>query len=236
MDVPKYYSISREIINRIKSGELRPGMKIPSENEIIRDCHVSNTTARKTLQEIVSAGWAYRVKGKGTFVRTRNIERSATRILGFSKNMIEAGYKPSTRLLESTIVKQGYADTINGRKYTMPGPVLKIRRLRYADDTPMMLEVRYINLALCPGIMEKDLSLPLYDIFEQDYDIKMKEVNQMIRTIIISDMVTDELFDIHEPTPAFLVNGVTFSGKEIILEMERSIYRGDKYSFSVRAT
>ena len=236
MDIPKYFSISQSIIQLIKSGALEPGMKVPSENEIIRNYQVSNTTARKALQEIVTEGWAYRVKGKGTFVQTRNIERSATRILGFSKNMIEAGYTPSTRLLESTVVKKGYSDSINGRKYTIKGPVLKIRRLRYADDIPMMLEVRYINLNLCPGIEKLDLSQPLYDLFENTYNLKMVEVNQMIRTIIILDMVTEELFDIHEPTPAFLVNGVSFTGKEMILEMERSIYRGDKYSFSVRAT
>ena len=236
MDVPKYFSISQEIVTRIKNGDLKPGMKIPSENEIIRDYQVSNTTARKTLQEIVNEGWAYKVKGKGTFVKTHNVDRSVTRILGFSRNMIEGGYIPSTRLLESTVVKGGYADTINGRKYTMKGPVLKIRRLRYADDTPMMLEVRHINLDLCPSIKKLDLSRPLFDIYAHHFDLKLNEVNQMIRTIIISDMVTEELFDIHEPTPAFLVNGVTFTGKEIILEMERSIYRGDKYSFSVRAT
>jgi GntR family transcriptional regulator len=236
MDTPKYSSISQGIVKRIKSGLLKPGMKVPSENEIIRDFQVSNTTARKALQEMVSQGWAYQVKGKGTFVQTRNIERSATRILGFSRNMIEAGYSPSTRLLESSVIQKGYSDTINGRKYTIKGPVLKIRRLRYADDIPMMLEVRHINMGLCPGIGKKDLSLSLYDIFEHDYDLKMNAVNQMIRTIIISDQVTEELFDIVEPTPAFLVNGVTFTGKEMILEMERSIYRGDKYSFSVRAT
>ncbi|MBN1480565.1 GntR family transcriptional regulator [candidate division KSB1 bacterium] len=236
MHLPKYYLISQDIVKRIKSGELKPGMKIPSENEIIRDYQVSNTTARKTLQEIAQQGWAYRVKGKGTFVQTHNVDRSVTRILGFSKNMIEAGYTPSTRLLESTIEKKGYSDIINGRKYTMRGPVLKIRRLRYADATPMMLEVRFINMTLCPGINNMDLSRPLYEIYEHFFDLKMKQVNQMIRTIIISDMVTEELFDIHAPTPAFLVNGVTFTGKEMILEMERSIYRGDKYSFSVRAT
>ncbi len=236
MDVPKYFIISQEIVSRIKSGDLQPGMKIPSENEIIRDYQVSNTTARKTLQEIVNLGWAYRVKGKGTFVQTRSVDRSVTRILGFSKNMIEAGYTPSTRLLESVVVKKDYSDTINGRKYIMHGPLLKIRRLRYADDIPMMLEIRYISLALCPNIDKIDLSRPLYDIYTEKYNLAMAQVNQMIRTIIISDMVTEELFDIEEPTPAFLVNGVTFTGTEMILEMEKSIYRGDKYSFSVRAT
>jgi len=210
-------------------------MQLPSENEIITDYAVSNTTARKAIQELVTQGWAYRIKGKGTFVKARNIERSVGKILSFTKNMREAGLMPSTRLLESTILQKDYSDMINGRNYTMKAPLLKIRRLRYGDDTPMMLEVRYISLALCPGIENMDLEQPLYDIFDRVYSHKLQEVNQMIRATIISDELTYELFDISTPIPAFLVNGATFSGTEMILEMERSIYRGDLYSFSVRA-
>ena len=94
--IPKYYKISQEIISRIQGGELLPGMKVPSENQIINRYSVSNTTARKILQEIEMAGWAIKIKGKGTYVRTKNVERTVTRILGFTKNMIEAGYTPTT--------------------------------------------------------------------------------------------------------------------------------------------
>lgn len=41
----------------IRVGQLRPGMQIPSENEIIRKYAVSNTAAGKIHQEIESAGW-----------------------------------------------------------------------------------------------------------------------------------------------------------------------------------
>ncbi len=35
------------------------------------------------------------------------------------------------------------------------------------------------------------------------------------------------------PIPGFRVEGVTFCGKEMILEMEDAIYRGDTYRLSV---
>jgi len=35
--IPKYYKISHEIISTIQNGELQPGMKVPSENEIISE-------------------------------------------------------------------------------------------------------------------------------------------------------------------------------------------------------
>jgi GntR family transcriptional regulator len=233
--VPKYYRISREIIARIRSGELRAGMRIPSENELIERYGISNTTARKALHEIEAQGWCTRVKGKGTFVRERNVHRSANRILGFTRNMREAGFTPSTRVLDARRVEAGYAADINGRRYTMNGPAYKIHRLRFADEVPMMIEVRYISLEFCPGIETKDFTGSLYDIYEKDYGLHLVEIKQVLSTIMM-DTVTQRFFDLTKPAPAFRVEGVTFCGKEMILEMEESIYRGDKYRFSVRAT
>ena len=234
--LPKYFKISRKIISRIQNGELLPGMRIPSENEIIAKYKVSNTTARKILHEIENAGWAVRIKGKGTFVRARNVERSVTRILGFNRNMIEAGYAPSTKVLDTELLRDGYSLSVNGRYYAIKTPVYKIHRLRFADDVPMMLELRYIATDLCPGIEKLKLTGSLYEVYENNYGLKLTEVNQTLSALIITDPRTKALFGIKEPIPAFLVSGVTFCGKEMILEMEESIYRGDQYRFSVRAT
>jgi GntR family transcriptional regulator len=57
----------------------------------------------------------------------------------------------------------------------------------------------------------------------------------MLSSIMIDDSRTMALFQLDEPIPALLVEGVTFCAKKVILEMERSLYRGDKYRFSVCA-
>jgi len=235
-NLPKYFQISQKIINDIQNGLLLPGMKVPSENEIITQYQVSNTTARKVLQEIEKAGYAIKIKCKGTFVQTRNVERTVDRILGFTKNMLEAGFTPSTQLLNTEIIHQGYSNTINNRWYSMKGPVFKIKRLRFADDIPMMLEERYISMVLCPKIETHNFEHSLYDIYENNYGHKLTEVNQMLSTVIIKDKKLENLFRTKEPIPGFQVDGVSFLGKEMILEMEQSIYRGDKYRFAVRAT
>jgi len=232
--IPKYYRISREIIELIRTGELRPGMRVPSENELIQKHGISNTTARKALHEIEVGGWCTRVKGKGTFVRERKVHRSANRILGFTRNMLEAGFTPSTKVLDARQVDQGCSTMINGRRYVMSGPVWKIHRLRFADEVPMMIEVRYISLQFCPGIEAKDFTGSLYDIYEKDYGLHLVEIQQMLSTIML-DGLTQRFFDLSRSVPAFRVQGVTFCGKEMILEMEDSIYRGDKYRFAVWA-
>ena len=232
--LPKYFAIGQDLVDMIKHGDLLPGMKIPSENEIIKKYGVSNTTARKALQEMDYGGWVVKIKGKGTYVRKRGVVRSVDRILSFTKNMIEAGYTPSTKVLYQGLVDDGYSAIISGRRYSMPGPVFKLHRLRFADNVPMMLEVRYISTKLCPRIESLDVSGSLYEIYWDKYGLELTEVHQMLSTFMIESGV-EGFFNIHEPIPGILVDGVTFCGREIILEMERSIYRGDKYSFAVRA-
>jgi GntR family transcriptional regulator len=232
--IPKYHQIASEIIGKIKNGEFKTGLKIPSENEIIKSYQVSNTTARKALQEIEHEGWVNKIKGKGTYVREKNVTRAATKILSFTKNMLQMGKTPSTKVLESRIMRNNYSAVINGRKYTLKAPMLKIHRLRFADAVPMMLETRYISMKFCPRIDRKELSGSLYDIYEKEYGLGLREINQMLSADVIGSGFK-EFFDLADPIPILRVEGVTFCGKEMILEMENSLYRGDKYRFAVTA-
>lgn len=235
-EFPKYLEISRAIVAMIRRGKLTPGSVAPSETDIIRKYRVSNTTARKALQQTEEAGWVKRIKGKGTFVCSNRVGRSVDRILGFSRNMIEAGRRPSTKVLAVRISKIARSLTLNGRRYHLPVPLCLIRRLRLADGVPMMKETRFISARLCPGMEKKNLAQSLYDIYEKDYGLELSEVCQVLGAVNLNTKEDMDLFELEEPIPAFRVEGVTFCGKEMILEMEESLYRGDQYNFTVRAT
>jgi GntR family transcriptional regulator len=232
-NLPKYRRIARDVIDDIRSGRLEEGGRVPSENDIIRAYGVSNTTARKAHQELEQRGWVRRVKGKGTFVRRRAVERSVDRILSFTKNMLQEGRNPSTEVVGVETRGQSRALSIHGRTYTLDGPICVLKRMRYADGVPMMKETRYIAREFCPGIEERDLSGSLYAVYH-DYGVELVEIQQMLSAVTLEG---EELrwFGLEQAVPAFCVEGVTFCGKELILEMERSIYRGDVYRFLVTA-
>jgi GntR family transcriptional regulator len=231
---PKYFQISREIISMIQSGSLPPGHPVPSENEIITQYQVSNTTARKALHELEKEGWVNRIKGKGTFVRDYTVVRAINRIFGFTKNMLEAGRKPATKLIGFHLRSEDHTQTINGRTFTLKGPVCEIERVRYADSLPMMKETRYISLGLCPDIHRRNLEQSLYTIFERDYGIQLTAINQMLSAVLLEGDLLKP-FQLQKPVPAFRVEGVSFCGKDLIIEMEDSCYRGDMYRFAARA-
>lgn len=234
--LPKYLAISNSLIDQIRSGSLAPGMRVPSENEIIRDYQVSNTTARKALANVEQLGFATRIKGRGTFVRERGVERSATKILSFSQNMRQAGRVPSTRVLQAEIVSRGSPTLIiSGRRYTMKAPLFRILRLRFGDDEPILLEERFISADLCPDLLANDLTGSLYGIYDGVYGLQLTEIKQRIRSILLDDQAKEH-FGLSGETPGLLIEGITFSGKEMLLEMEGSVYRGDTYQFTVTAT
>lgn len=233
--IPKYFRIMQALVAEIRSGAIAPGSQVPSENELIAAYRISNTTARKVHHELERAGWVTRIKGRGTYVRGSRIDRSADRILGFTRNMIEAGRKPSTKLLSVTVRRRGQSLSVNNRRYSLQAPLCEIRRLRLADDVPMMIETRYVSQRLCPDIHKKDLEGSLYDIYQRDYGLELIQIDQSLSAILI-DAEQTGFAGVAGKIPAFRVEGVTYTTKELILEMEESIYRGDMYRFSVRAT
>jgi GntR family transcriptional regulator len=174
-----------------------------------------------------------RIKGKGTFVLGRDVERTTTRILSFTKNMLEAGRKPSTQLVSMHMYEPSYSLTIRQRQYTLPGPLCKIQRLRFGDGVPIMFETRYISTKLCPDLHKQDLEQSLYALYES-YGLHLTEVEQVVSATLLEETLLP-FFDLQNPVPAFLVDGVTFCGKGVVLEMEQSIYRGDIYRFTVKA-
>src|SRR4051812_16106121 len=200
-DPPKYFQISREIMTLIQRGMLAPGQPVLSENEIIEKYQVSNTTARKALLELEKEGWVTRVKGKGTFVRDYTVVRAINRIFGFTKNMIEAGRKPATKLVGFHLRNTDHTQTINGRSYTLKGPFCEMERIRYADGVPMMQETRYISLQICPEIHRRNLEQSLYTIFERDYGIHLTAINQMLSAVLLEgESLKPFLLD--KPVPA----------------------------------
>ena len=65
----KYLEAAGWIRERILSGELRPGDRVESENELSGIFGLSRQTARHALETLVEQGLLERVRGSGTYVR-----------------------------------------------------------------------------------------------------------------------------------------------------------------------
>lgn len=67
-NVPIYRSIMEMIVQKIQTGELLPGKKIPSERKLAEYLSVNRSTVVHALDELVDLGWIVRKRGSGTIV------------------------------------------------------------------------------------------------------------------------------------------------------------------------
>lgn len=63
----KYFKLMEDLKEQILSGEIQSGEKIPSENELASQYHVSRQTVRKALAILENSGYIYAEHGRGTF-------------------------------------------------------------------------------------------------------------------------------------------------------------------------
>ncbi len=66
--IPQYQMVKNVIKGRILRGDYKAGVKIPSENDFVKEFKVSKHTILNALSELIKEKLIYRQQGKGTFV------------------------------------------------------------------------------------------------------------------------------------------------------------------------
>ena len=103
------------------------------------DYGVSRITIRKALELLVDEGILVRRQRVGTFVSDKKISRSLNSYMGFSQSCELEGNKPGTQFLSAELVKAKPSD-IKTLHLEDEDKVIRIRRLRYCNDVPVIVE------------------------------------------------------------------------------------------------
>ena len=102
--VPKYYLIKQEIIDMINREEIDENGMVPSERELMAMFGVSRITVRKAITDLVNEGYLYTVQGKGTFVRTDELNRDLVSIMSCTEDIRRMGMVPSKKVICAEVI------------------------------------------------------------------------------------------------------------------------------------
>ena len=69
---PIYAQITRQIQEKILSGELREGDALPSIRALARDLRISVITTKRAYEDLEAAGFITTMPGRGSFVAPQN--------------------------------------------------------------------------------------------------------------------------------------------------------------------
>ncbi|NNG21031.1 GntR family transcriptional regulator [Naumannella sp. ID2617S] len=221
----------RELLDQIITARLRPGDAISSERELVKQLGVSRVTVRQAIADLVAAGRLERVHGRGTYVTGPRID-SRLHLMSFSREMRARGLEPRTEVLSATEVSA--TDAVAEQLQLSDGePVVRVERLRLADDTPMAYEVGFYPAASFPGLLDKPLG-SLYDVFAADYGVRVTSGVQSIRADA-ADHTHAQVLGIARRAPLLVQERVTWAGTQVI-EFATSHYRGDRYRIHMSVT
>jgi GntR family transcriptional regulator len=228
--VPAYYQLKNILLAKIESNEFAPDQPIPSERELSEILNISRMTVRQALSLLVSEGTLYRERGRGTFVSKPKIEQR--NIMSFSDLVKKRGLTPHTHVLQFDKIFAG-KDIIGILKLNDGEQIYNIKRLRLANDVPIGIEEVFIPEKFCPNLDRFDLTTSLYKLFREEYSYTISHVDNTIEASKPSKE-EKELLSIHGSTPLLKVSSINFTQSGFMLYFERSSYRSDEYTYSVR--
>src|SRR5205823_8466081 len=210
---------------RVESLEV--GRPIPAGRHLAVDRGVSRLTVRAALDELVRDGYLDRRHGSGTYVTEPKIAQPLT-LTSFSDDMRRRGMTPGSRTLELVVTSTG-ARLARRLAVSPEARLVRVKRLRLADDEPMAMEVLHIPEAFVPGLTKADFEdHSFYELLEERYGIVIASGTQSIEPTVTSEEES-EVLGVPLHTPAFLFERTTVSESGRIVEFVRSIYRGDRY-------
>jgi GntR family transcriptional regulator len=231
--IPLYAQVESILATGIADGTFPPGSQLPNEDDLIERYAVSRTTIRQTIQNLMRRGLVEIRRGKGTFVLQPKITQELTELSGFVEDMKSLGRQASARLLDKRIVPA--SESVARQLAITAGTlVVRIQRVRLADNAPLSFDETYLPRDIGERILENDLETePIFSLLEQKYDTPLVEAEYRLEAISADATVAGAL-GICEGSPIFLIERTSYTTENTPIDYEKLYYRGDQIRFVTR--
>jgi len=228
----KYMAIYEWLSGQITNKALRPGDKIPNEEELASMFGVHRMTVRQAIDKLVGDHMLVRKRGKGTFLLSDQrpvLTRSLETITTYHDDIAKAGFEPKYKTLEARSIPA--PEAVAGRLDVAPGTeVITLYRLMLASNVPLVLERCYLPAELFPGLVDRPLDTVLYKVLSHDFKMNLNySRNEM--GAVLPTQEEQHLLKIGPDCPCMWVEGVVYNDEGRAVELSRALYRGDKYRF-----
>lgn len=230
---PLYVQIKERLLNDIQSGRLMPGHKIPTEYELSAAYGVSRITVRGAVLELVKSGHLIRRQGKGTFVYKQTPGENALINQSFTSACNENGVIPGGKILAASVQIAAEED-INELKVPEGSKVFYLHRVRYANDSPVMLEYNFFPEKYSSLMHELSDNMSLYSLLESKFNIgKLKSVKKI--GIVKTNAYQSELLDVKKGTPVLSLQEMICDINNVPVHRTRQYILGDRFEYIVKS-
>jgi len=227
---PLYQVVEKHLRELINSGELIPGDLIPSEPKLAKQLNVSQGTVKKAIDNLVWQGLLYRHQGKGTFVSRIDFNNSLFKFFSYGDQMGHA-----VRVRKQTTdrhLEQGSVDIRKLLGVSEEQELLYIERIGTVESVPGLIEYSWWDAELVPGLENEQMHIPdlFYALIEEKFQIPVIRAEETL-TAEACDEYTASKLEIENKAPVVVLNRITYSSDNRVIEVRTSKGRADMFSY-----
>jgi len=138
---------------RIKEGEMPPGSKLPTEQELAERFGVNRHTVRRALTLLSEKELIRTEQGSGSFVREQVIDYAVGARTRFHENLLRQERKPRGELVSSGVIP-ATTEVARALELEKGEPVIVLETLGEADGVRICLASAHFPQARFPGLAE----------------------------------------------------------------------------------
>ncbi len=223
----RFYLLLKE---RIASGALPPGHRLPSEPQLAESHGLSRVTIRRALDGLEREGLITRQAGAGTFVAAA---RKGPVIVGDLSDML-ASLVAMGRATRVKLLSFGFETPASGIADALklaPGErTQRSQRVRYVEDRPLSFLTTHVPERIGATYSEADLATtPLLTLIERS-GITVERAEQSI-TATLAGPDSAEALNVEIGAPLLSLTRVVFDRAGRGVEHLAALYRPDMHAF-----
>ena len=164
--LPVYIQIHDQLKNEIEQGIWKVGDRLPSERELAVKFNVSRMTLRQAIQNLADEGILERKIGSGTYVAREKVQEKMSGATSFTEIMESQNRVPSSRTISYFLTSPSSSE-MEKLNLSKDDTILRMERIRFADDVPICFEVASVPQKLIDGYSKAEITESLYRTLEE---------------------------------------------------------------------
>lgn len=227
-EVPNYVKIHDSIKKEIENESWKIGQRLPSERDLAERFGVSRMTARQAVTALVDEGILERRVGSGTYVASRRVREKMRGTTSFTEIISSQGKTPSSEVISyiQTLPNDVECEKLKILKNEY---IIRMERIRYADELPICFEVASIPYSLVKDFDKKSITSNFFKtLVRNGYEISHSE--QIIYAKKSSTEIAERL-KIRTGSAILGLTQVSYLSDGQAFEYVLSQYVGDRFEF-----
>jgi GntR family transcriptional regulator len=219
----------------VQEGTLRPGQKLPSEQELVARFGVSRATVREALKTLEEERLVICRHGVGRFLApdpSSVLSDEITRLKSVTELAASLGITASTRVL--SMREEPAGDTVREHLGLEAGStVVVLERVRLAHRQPIIYSVDIFPRRLVVGdLRREEMAASLLSVMEGKWGARLAYAKTTISAVILDPELSRRI-GVAEGIPWILMEQLNYDPQDQPILYSKDYHRGDRFQFRV---